>query len=108
MAGISSMASVQTQKVAQQRGAGVRGALRMKLRAIDVLALYDCGERNAVVDSSQCEVVDHGRRVAVHEVKVVAGREILQQRGGPSDVEAVPAHVRHGERLVSNQPAHSA
>ena len=73
--------SLQPQEVAQQRGANARRALRMKLRAINVAALNDGRERIAV-DSRGERQLTHRRRVAVHEVDIVAA-SMPSSSGGP-------------------------
>ena len=46
-------------------------------------------------------------RVAVHEIRLLPGRDALQQRMRPLRLQRVPAHVRQAQAGARGQPAHA-
>jgi hypothetical protein len=70
----------------------------MELDTIDVIALDDRRERQAIIDDSY-NVIGAGRDtvVAMDEVGVAVGVETIEERGMTKGTQMIPAHVRDFE-----------
>ena len=92
-------------KLAMQREAERLALLGMELRAGDIVASDDGGQRAAIVGlrDEQSAGSDGLQVIGVHEIGVQAirpGRDAVEQRMRPADVERVPAHVRDLQRRI--------
>src|ERR1700680_173937 len=82
------------QKVVEQAGTDGRGALGVELSAVEIAPLHAGAEGRAVAgarDGGGAQI----ERVAMHEIRVIAIGQSLEQRARTPYLEGIPAHMRH-------------